>query len=194
MSSIQNYSAANFIYLWNASALDTQGKSWDSSLNDGPLEEAGDGNHFANSHCGYRNDFYGRTEPLYCSSGSYANEANFLAACGQTNWVVPTVEQLRSIINYNNVIDYASLNITTDHALSDTFFDCAGNDCVVNNDSNPIYWTSSQVKGADGLAWCINVQTGSVNTCNKNEAHKVMLVSSNIPAEFFTQAADDSEE
>lgn len=194
MSNKQNYSAANFTYLWNASALGTQGKGWESSLNDGPLEDAGDGNDFANPYCGYRNDLYGRAQSLYCSSGSYANEANFIGACGQTNWMVPTVEQLRSIIDYSKVTDYSSLSLATEHALDSNFFDCASNDCVISNDSNPVYWTSSQVKGAESLAWCINLQTGNVNTCNKDEARKVMLVSSNIPAEFFTQAADDSSE
>jgi len=189
-----NYNAANFVYTWYPSKLGTTGKGWKFTLNGSTLDTATDDSDYANAACGYLKDVSGRENELYCSSGSYADEVNFLGVCGQTNWVVPSVEQLRSIIDYNKAIDYSALALSTDHALDSDFFDCATDNCVVTNgDANPVYWTSSQVKGAESLAWCINLQTGSVNTCNKDEAHKVMLVSSNIPAEFFTQA-DDSEE
>lgn len=189
-----SYNSANFVYAWLPSKLGTTGKGWQFSLNEGGLEAAEDDSDYANSACGYVKGIPGREGSLYCSSGSYADEVNLLGECGQTNWMVPSVEQLRSIIDYNKVIDYSTLSLASEHALDSNFFDCATNDCVVTNgDANPVYWTSSQVKGAESLAWCINLQTGSVNTCNKMEARKVMLVSSNIPAEFFTQA-DDSEE
>lgn len=189
-----NYSAANFVYAWWPSKLGTTGRGWRYTLNGSTLDTATGDSDYANAACGYIKDISGRENELYCSSGAYADEVNFLGVCGQANWLVPSVEQLRSIIDYNKVIDYSTLSLTTDHALDSDFFDCIGNDCVVSNDSNPVYWTSSQVKGAESLAWCINLQTGSVNTCNKSEAHKVMLVSSNIPAEFFTQTPDDEEE
>ena len=189
-----NYNAANFFYAWWPSKLGTTGRGWRYTLNGSTLDTATDDSDYANAACGYLKDISGRENELYCSSGAYADEVNFLGVCGQTNWIVPSVEQLRSIIDYSKVTDYSTLTLATDHALDSDFFDCLGNDCVVSNDSNPVYWTSSQVKGAESLAWCINLQTGSVNTCNKDEARKVMLVSSNIPAEFFTQATDDAEE
>ncbi|QFI39834.1 DUF1566 domain-containing protein [Moritella marina ATCC 15381] len=189
-----NYSAANFVYAWWSSKLGTTGRGWRYTLNDSTLDTATDDSDYANATCGYLKDLSGRENELYCSSGAYADEVNFLGVCGQANWLVPSVEQLRSIIDYSKVTDYSTLSLATDHALDSDFFDCTGNDCVVSNDGNPVYWTSSQVKGAESLAWCINLQTGSVNTCNKDEGRKVMLVSSNIPAEFFTQAADDSAE
>jgi len=194
MQDNSNYNAANFVYAWYPSKLGTTGKGWRFTLNAGTLDTATDDSDYANAACGYLKDISGRENELYCSSGAYTDEVNFLGTCGQTNWVVPSVEQLRGIIDYSKVTDYSALALATDHALDSDFFDCSGNDCVVSNDSNPVYWTSSQVKGAESLAWCINLQTGSVNTCNKDEGRKVMLVSSNIPAEFFTQAADDSEE
>ena len=194
MQSKTNYNAANFVYTWNPSKLGTTGKGWLLGLNEGGLETAADDSDYANGACGFINGIPNREGSLYCSSGSYADEVNLLGVCGQTNWLVPSVEQLRSIIDYSKVTDYSTLALATDHALDNDFFDCLGNDCVVSNDNNPVYWTSSQVKGAESLAWCINLQTGSVNTCNKDEELKVILVSSNIPAEFFTQATDDAEE
>lgn len=189
-----NYNAANFVYAWWPSKLGTTGRGWRYTLNDSTLDTATDDSDYANAACGYLKDVSGRENELFCSSGAYADEVNFLGVCGQTNWIVPSVEQLRSIIDYSKVTDYSILTLATDHALDSDFFDCSGNDCVVSNDNNPVYWTSSQVKEAVSLAWCINMQTGNVKTCNKNEPRKVILVSSNIPAEFFTQAADDSAE
>ena len=195
MAQSGNYMAANFSYPWSASTLGTAGKGWYSSLNDSTLDKAdvANGADFANAYCGYR-QASGREFELYCNSGSYANETNFLAICGQTNWVVPSVEQLRSIIDYNKAVDLTAA-AATDHVLDETFFDCPSNDCVLPAaDSNPLYWTSSQVKGAEGLAWCVNLQDGTVQTCNKREFNKVMLVSSNVPTEFFTPNTDDANE
>jgi len=228
MADEQNYKAANFRYPWQASKLGTPGPGWFSGLNDTTLDEGAEENqHYANQACGYPNegrygsDVEGLT--LYCSTGSYTDEVNRLGVCGKTNWVVPSVEQLRSILNYSEVVDYSAVQGTTDHALDDNFFDCknTGN-CVIENnyavecyfepdgdggetltcpqvdiyEVDPVYWTSNQVKGSEQLAWCVNMQTGSVDKCHKREDHRVLVVSSNVPAEFFTPVAatDDSAE
>jgi hypothetical protein len=232
MADEQNYKASNFQYPWMPSALGTTGPGWYSSLNDATLDEGAEpGKHYANQACGYPNE--GRNEglPLYCSTGSYTDEVNRLGACGKTNWVVPSVEQLRSILDYNDVIDYSAVIGTNDHAVDDFFFDCKNtNNCVIeknytnqcffvvdgngdtvldisgnpttsctqleSDDPDPVYWTSNQVKGSEQLAWCVNLQTGNVNTCHKREEHRVLVVSSNVPAEFFTPVttSDDSAE
>ena len=198
MAEEHRYNAANFSYPWEASALSGVGAGWhhgSPNNNNDSFTVSTDPTGFANSQCGYNSGYGDRAFPLYCASGSYANETNFLKVCGKSNWVVPTVEQLRSIMNYQQVSDYGT--ITTDkHALDKTFFDCATEDCVINtNGSNgAIYWTSSSVKGADGLAWCVNLQNGNIQTCNKQEYHKVLVVSSNVPSEFFNPSADDSED
>lgn len=225
MTDAQNYKASNFRYPWQASALGTAGSGWYSGLNKATLDEgAEEGAHYANQACGYPNDVRNNGLPLYCSTGSYADEVNRLGACGKTNWVVPSVEQLRSILDYNDVIDYSVITGTQNHALDDAFFDCknAGN-CIIeknysrwcsfvldgngdivldindnptssciqreSDNSDPVYWTSNQVKGSEQLAWCVNLQTGSVNKCHKREDHRVLVVSSNVPLEFFSPVA-----
>ena len=197
MTDNYNYMAANFSYPWSASKLGTPGKGWSSTLDGKTLDTADlkKGEDFANAYCGYLPDANGERDfDLYCNSGSYANETNYFAICGQTNWVVPSVEQLRSIIDYNKAVDVTAAT-ATDHVLAETFFDCPTNDCVLPpTDSNPLYWTSSQVKGAEGLAWCVNLQNGTVQTCNKREFNKVILVSSNVPTEFFTPNTADANE
>jgi hypothetical protein len=196
MADKQRYQASNFSYPWKASALSGVGPGWQNGLVDNGAFIPED-NLLANSRCGYNSGFTGRDFELHCSSGSYANETNFLKICGQSNWIVPTVEQLRSIINYEKVTDYSDL-AANKHGLDETFFDCTSGDCVIANNSpqEPLYWTSSSVKGAEGLAWCINLQSGHVQTCNKRDSHKVLVVSSNVPTELFTPVAttDDSAE
>ncbi|SQD79811.1 Lcl C-terminal domain-containing protein [Moritella yayanosii] len=192
MADARRYQASNFSYPWKASALSGVGPGWQNGrVNNGAFIP--EDNLLANRNCGYNSGFTGRDFDLYCSSGSYANETNFLKICGQSNWVVPTVEQLRSIINYEKVTDYADL-VANKHGLDETFFDCPPGDCVIANNSlqDPLYWTSSSVKGAEGLAWCINLENGAVQTCNKREYHKVLVVSSNVPAEFFNPNSDNS--
>jgi len=232
MANGQNYKAANFHYPWMPSALGTAGSGWASGLNDATLDEgAEEGAHNANQACGYLGGERNDGQPLYCSTGSYADEVNRLGACGKTNWVVPSVEQLRSILNYNDVVDYSTVTGTQNHAFDDSFFDCKSTDnCVIDKsyitecafildsdgnpapdadgnpkisciqletpESDPVYWTANQVKDSEQLAWCVNLQTGSVNKCHKKEHHRVLVVSSNVPTEFFTPVAttDDSTE
>jgi hypothetical protein len=232
MDDSQNYKAANFRYPWQASALGTTGDGWYSGLNEATLDAGAEAEgDYANAACGYLRDNRNEGQPLYCSTGSYTNEVNRLGACGKTNWVVPSVEQLRSILDYNNVIDYSTVTGTNEHALDDSFFDCKNtSNCVIeknytnqcffvvdgngdpvldingnpttscilveSDNPDPVYWTSNQVKGSEQLAWCVNLQTGNVNTCHKRENHRVLVVSSNVPAEFFTPVttSDDSAE
>ncbi|NQZ49283.1 MAG: DUF1566 domain-containing protein [Moritella sp.] len=232
MADEDNYKAANFQYPWMPSALGTAGDGWFLGLNDATLDEgAEEGQHYANQACGYPTEGRNNGQPLYCSTGSYTDEVNRLGACGKTNWVVPSVEQLRSLLDYNDVIDYSTVTGTNEHALDDSFFDCKNtSNCVIaknytnqcffvvdgngdavldingnpstscvlleSDDPEPVYWTSNQVKGSEQLAWCVNLQTGSVNTCHKREYHRVLVVSSNVPTEFFTPVttSDDSAE
>jgi hypothetical protein len=226
MADERNYKAANFRYPWQPSKLGTPGPGWFSGLNDSTLDEGAEENeHYANQACGYQWGVRNGSElTLTCSTGSYADEVNRLGACGKTNWVVPTVEQLRSILNYSEVMDYSAVEGTRDHALDDDFFDCKNNsnNCIIENNYarecsfeldeggnqiatcsplyvtgvDPVYWTSNQVKGSEQLAWCVNLQTGSVNKCHKREDHRVLVVSGNVPTEFFTPVAttDDSAE
>jgi len=198
MDEEHRYNAANFSYPWEASELSGVGPGWhhgSPNNNNDSFTTNTDPAGFANGLCGYNSGYGDRDFALYCASGSYANETNFLKRCGKSNWVVPTVEQLRSIINYEQVSDYSTI-ATDKHALDKTFFDCAAEDCVINNNgaNGSIYWTSSSVKGSEGLAWCVNLASGNVQTCNKQEYHKVLVVSSNVPSEFFNPNADDSED
>jgi len=197
MADEQLYNAANFSYPWEASALSGVGPGWhhgSPNNNNDSFTTNTDPTGFANSICGYHSGYGDRDFDLYCASGSYANETNFLKVCGKSNWVVPTVEQLRSIMNYEQVSDYSTI-VTDKHALDKTFFDCAAEDCVINNNgvNGSTYWTSSSVKDSEGLAWCVNLQSGNVQTCNKQEYHKVLVVSSNIPSEFLNPTTDDAE-
>ncbi|MDX2321197.1 MAG: DUF1566 domain-containing protein [Moritella sp.] len=198
MAQERRYNAANFSYPWEVSALSGAGPGWhngSSNNNNDSFTTNTDPTGFANGICGYNSGYGDREFDLYCASGSYANETNFLKVCGKSNWVVPTVEQLRSIMNYEQVSDYSTI-ATDKHALDKTFFDCATEDCVINNngENGSTYWTSSSVKDSEGLAWCVNLESGTVQTCNKQEYHKVLVVSSNVPSEFFNPVADDSNE
>lgn len=91
-----------------------------------------------------------------CNSQTYTDYANSLALCGYKDWRLPTVEEMRSLINYSPGAD----------ALDSGFFP---------ENASTTYLTSTPNADAEGAAWCANLQTKKIELCNKQLPHGVML-------------------
>lgn len=89
-----------------------------------------------------------------CSMAEYKAAFNELAVCGYKNWDVPTIDELRSIKNYNGA----------DGELT----------YLPNRTDNPYMSKSPAVEGA-GLMWCMDAD-GSAKYCNKQVANNIRLV------------------
>ncbi len=128
-------------------------------------------------YCGYQENLFGRTFPLYCSTGSYVNEVNFRGLCGFKDWRLPQVEELRSVVNYQSYQDGIK-----DHPFDEGFFDCVvGSDTISDCMSSPRsehYWTATPAANNPDSAWCFNRSSSEFRLCHKAETHHLMLVRS----------------
>ncbi|RJG50013.1 Lcl domain-containing protein [Motilimonas pumila] len=166
---LSNDNAVNFSYPWHDINDNTNGGKPGWILGDGkggalpglPLPAA-------NSICAFDN--IARDGDRYCSTNDYVEEANLKGTCGFTDWQVPTVEQFRSIFNYQNLA-----NGSTD-ILDPTFFDCAGDSCLVDLEGHALYWTATTAAAGPGSALCFDITTARLQQCSKNEHNKVMIV------------------
>jgi hypothetical protein len=92
-----------------------------------------------------------------CNSAVYAEFANSLSKCGVKDWRLPTIDELRSVVDYG---------IGEDGLATEYFPNMAG------------YTYMSQTPYADerGLYWCMDTSTKTAKLCNKNTPASLMLV------------------
>lgn len=172
------YRAHEFSYTW----LSEEGKNnggkagWKLGRNNSTLP--------ANSptlygYCGYMKGFPSRSHPLYCSTSSYISELNFQGLCGYTDWKMPSVKELRSIVNYDMEIISQE-----QHVLDPAFFNCFSQDgemsnCIGNPEfDSTMYWTSTPASGNPDSAWCLDSSDGSVKLCHKSSTQHILAVRS----------------
>lgn len=84
-------------------------------------------------YIGFRDDYYGPScgSPLLCNTQSYTLEVNNSNLCGRSNWRLPTLEELRSLLDYS----YYSSLIASGHVKIDLKY--------FPHTHESGYWTSS---------------------------------------------------
>ncbi|MCP3674474.1 MAG: DUF1566 domain-containing protein, partial [Gammaproteobacteria bacterium] len=93
-----------------------------------------------------------------CDTEKYVTAVNGAGLCGATDWLLPTREQLLSIVGYSN-------------ALSVTYIDT---NYFPNNSVDSSYWTSSPRNST--LSWYLNFTNGYLFYEAKSNLYRVRLV------------------
>lgn len=95
---------------------------------------------------------------LRCTTKTYRQEMNFYAICGQKNWVIPSIKQLRALADYQSE-NYSMLD-------SRYFPNALGEE----------YYSSDPSPEKDGSAYCFDFGTGRGELCHKGIAKNLRLV------------------
>jgi len=145
--SLGEFRAANFRYDWRVNDENNNGGSPGVVENgDGQLDSSNP----VGEECAYGADS-GRRARMYCNTRSYLEEMNRLGICGFQDWRMPSIEELRSIANYD-VADNSS-------APDTRFFS------RVHTDTR--YWSGTPAADNSASAWCFEYATGEVKLCQK---------------------------
>lgn len=109
---------------------------------------------------GTQNPFFGSCDDNHdCNTTSYVDWVNSQGLCGATDWRVPSVKELLSIVSYNAAG-------TT--AIDSTFFP--------NTATDRTFWTSTPVSEASTEAWSVHFQYGYTAKSAKSSTLYVRLV------------------
>ena len=147
------WQTANYGYYWfNADSNSNGGSA-------GAQGETSSVGYFLSAACAFPNE----TQSLYsaeatrCNSKIYVDFANSAAVCGVKDWRLPSIEELRSIVNYEpgspGLIPFYFPNMAGLRVMSSTPY--------------------SREKGA---YWCLDADTKRVQLCNKQYPESIMLV------------------
>jgi len=96
-----------------------------------------------------------------CNSSDYLKVMNNLAICGFTDWRLPKIEELRSIVNYE-------LNARRWDGAFLSFTNELGN-----------YISDSPSVSNDATVWCVAGDTGEVKLCHKQQPNYIRAVRGN---------------
>jgi hypothetical protein len=93
-----------------------------------------------------------------CNSTDYLKVMNDLAICGYSDWRIPEVEELRSIVNYD---------------ISDPVWDAK---FTPNSNTFTDYISASPSVSNDASVWCVTGNTGETKLCHKQLPHNIRAV------------------
>lgn len=96
-----------------------------------------------------------------CTTDIYRLALNHISMCGVNNWVLPNVDEMKSIVKsgqFNPAVDLSYFPFTQSN----------------------YYWTDSSFAYSSDRAWAFNFAVGKKNDIDKNEYLHVMLVNRNV--------------
>lgn len=144
---VEEFRAKNFRYAWRVDDPENNGGSVGHAES---REQQLDSTTPTSNNCAYGEDS-SRRDRLFCNSKSYVTEMNSLGTCGFQNWRMPTIEELRSVANYD----------TQDNsAIPDPRF-FSGIETGIR------YWSATPAADNEGAAWCFDYDAGEVKLCQK---------------------------
>jgi len=188
------YRASNFAYVWNET--DTRKSGGAVGLTPRILDTV----HPANLYCAYRPL---QTEDgvivrdidweLRCNTDIFIKEVNLTGLCGYSDWELPTVDQLRGIVDYSKpeawfvfpadeIQEEEEGEEEADNVLEnvrDIYYGLSKLDVdFFPNDMGWSYLTNSPDADNTVSVWCVNTGNGFVRLCNKASYNYVRLVRS----------------
>ena len=101
---------------------------------------------------------------LFSETQTVTQSQNEQKLCGLTNWRLPTIEELQSIVNYNVPLPNATIDVN--------FFP---------HSTNEIYWSQSPYTKNKNEMWALYFNDGSIFDQTKSTRSAVRLVSSAAP-------------
>jgi hypothetical protein len=150
------WQSANYSYYWLDENTETNGGA------PGTLGPEGHSGYMMQQTCAFPNKNQVGYSPdnTRCNSYQYAQYASSLAVCGVKDWRLPTIEELRSIVNYN----------PTDDGLDPNYFPFM---------NGYRYISSTPYARERGSYWCMDTGTKEAKLCNKQGPVSIMLVRGN---------------
>lgn len=150
------WQSANYSYYWLDENTETNGGA------PGTLGPEGYSGYMMQETCAFpnKNQVGYSPDTNRCNSYQYTKYASSIAVCGVKDWRLPTIEELRSILNYN----------PTDDGLDSNYFS------FMNGYS---YISSTPYARERGSHWCMDSGTKEVKLCNKQSPVSIMLVRGN---------------
>jgi hypothetical protein len=143
---LQNFRAANFRYAWR---VDDETSNGGSAGQEQRRDQRLDLNNPVSANCAFAAG--DRPYPLYCNTKTYLNEMNRLGTCGFQDWRMPSIEELRSIANYD---------VSDASARPDSRFQNGV-------EASARYWSSNPSADNNAAAWCFDYDNGEVKLCQK---------------------------
>lgn len=151
-----SFRSAAYRYTWYDSDPEDAGGYLGAQNKDEGLEDEDDPH---GAFCGYVPEKPARTPASYCNTEDFVKEANSYAFCGRSDWRLPSIEQLRSLVDYAEGAE----------ALPFEWFPTILNEEAFFSSTTPAAFPAS--------ALCLNTYTRRVEQCQKNIHYSVMLVS-----------------
>jgi len=116
----------------------------------------------------------------FCNTSAFIDRVNDTALCGFTDWRLPDLIELRSLVNYGfdnenqqNLLPSVDLNFFPNTAID-------GGTPDTNIDGSVLYWSSQTTVGLPTAAWSIFYGFGGAPPQNKGTPNTIRLVRSGL--------------